>query len=87
MPNDLLSLSFKDEPWKYMYTVHSNTLKSYTFAADGHDPFICDSDLGRYVPADETEGAPALNAVEGGPKGQKGGRNDSLKVPPSSKLR
>ena len=50
MLSDLLS-GFKDEPWNYMYTVHSKTLKSYTFASDGHDPFIYDSDLGRYVPA------------------------------------
>ena len=52
MLNDLLS-GFKDEPWNYMYTVHSKTLKSYTFATDGHDPFIYDTDLGRYVPGDD----------------------------------
>ena len=44
---------FKDEPWNYMYTVHGDTIKANTFASDGHDPFIYDSDLGRYVPADE----------------------------------
>ena len=42
---------FKDEPWNYMYTVHGDTIKANTFATDGHDPFIYDSDLGRYVPA------------------------------------
>ena len=42
---------FKDEPWNYMYTVHGDTIKANTFASDGHDPFIYDSDLGRYVPA------------------------------------
>ena len=52
MLNDLLS-GFKDEPWNYMYTVHSKTLKSYTFATDGHDPFIYDTDLGQYVPTDD----------------------------------
>ena len=41
----------KDEAWNYMYTVHGDTIKANTFASDGHDPFIYDSDLGRYVPA------------------------------------
>ena len=45
--------TFKDEPWNYMYTVHGDTIKANTFASDGHDPFIYDSDLGRYVPADD----------------------------------
>ena len=44
---------FKDEPWNYMYTVYSKTLEDHTFATDGHDPFIYDSDTGRYVPADD----------------------------------
>ena len=44
---------FKDEPWNYMYTVHGDTIKANSFASDGHDPFIYDSDLGRYVPADD----------------------------------
>ena len=44
---------FKDEPWNYMYTVYSKTLEDHTFATDGHDPFIYDSDLGRYVPAND----------------------------------
>ena len=75
--NDLFSLNFKDEPWNYMYTVHSRTLKRCTFATDGHDPFIYDSDIGRYVPVEELvlslskgpEGEPALSAVEGGAAG------------------
>ena len=52
MLSDLLS-GFEDEPWNYMYTVYSKTLKSYTFATDGYDPFIYDTDLGRYVPGDD----------------------------------
>ena len=44
---------FKDEPWNYMYTVYSKTLEDHTFVTDGHDPFIYESDLGRYVPADD----------------------------------
>ena len=60
-----------------MYTVHSKTLKRCTFATDGHDPFIYDSDIGRYVPVEELvlslskgpEGEPALSAVEGGAAG------------------
>ena len=40
MINDLLSFSFKDEPWSYMYSVHSSDLKSYIFATDGQDLFI-----------------------------------------------
>ena len=43
----------KDEAWNYMYTVHGDTVKANTFASDGHDPFIYDPDLGRYVPADD----------------------------------
>ena len=43
----------KDEAWNYMYTVHGDTIKANTFASDGHDPFIYDPDLGRYVPADD----------------------------------
>ena len=81
MPNDLFSLNFKDEPWSYMYTVRSKTLKSYTVATDGHDPFICDSDLGRYVPVEEPalslskgpEEEPALNPVETGARGAERG--------------
>ena len=77
MPNDLFSLNFKDEPWNYMYTVHSKTLKSYTFATGGYAPFIYDSDIGRYVPVEELvlslskgpEGETALSAVEGGAAG------------------
>ena len=63
-----------------MYTVHSKTLKRCTFATDGHDPFIYDSDIGRYVPVEELvlslskrpEGEPALSAVEGGAAGAAG---------------
>ena len=44
---------FKDEPWNYMYTVYSKTLEGHTFATDGHEPFIYESDLGRYVPAND----------------------------------
>jgi hypothetical protein len=80
--NDLFSLNFKDEPWNYMYTVHSKTLKRCTFATDGHDPFIYDSDLGRYVPVEELvlslskgpEGEPALNPVETGARGAERGQ-------------
>ena len=77
MPNDLFSLNFKDEPWNYMYTVHSKTLKSYTFATGGYAPFIYDSDLGRYVPVEEpVEGAGGGACPEpgrnGGPRGRKG---------------
>ena len=43
----------KDEAWNYMYTVHGDTIKANSFATDGYDPFIYDSDLGRYVPADD----------------------------------
>ena len=95
MPSDLFSLNFKDEPWNYMYTVHSKTLKSYTFATVGYAPFIYDLDLGRYVPVEEPalslskgpEEDPALNPVETGARGAERGRNDFLKEPPSSKLR
>ena len=51
MFDDLFS-SFKEEPWNYMYTVHYKKLKSYTFATDGHDLFMYDTDLGCYIPAD-----------------------------------
>ena len=82
MPNDLFSLNFKDEPWNYMYTVHSKTLKSYTFATGGYAPFIYDLDLGRYVPVEEPalslskgpEGEPALNPVETGARGAERGQ-------------
>ena len=43
----------KDEAWNYMYTVHRDTMKANTFASDGYDPFMYDSDLGRYVPAED----------------------------------
>ena len=52
MFDDLFS-SFKEEPWNYMYTVHYKKLKSNTFATDGHDLFMYDTDLGRYIPADD----------------------------------
>ena len=70
-----------------MYTVHSKPLKRCTFATDGHDPFIYDSDIGRYVPVEELvlslskgpEGEPALSAVEGVQRVQKRCRNDFQK--------
>ena len=43
----------KDEGWNYMYTVHGKTIKANSFASDGYDPFIYDSDNGRYVPAED----------------------------------
>ena len=43
----------RDEAWNYMYTVHGDTIKANSFASDGHDPFIYDPDLGRYVPAED----------------------------------
>ena len=52
MSDDLLS-GFKEEPWNYMHTVHYKKLKSYTFATDGHDLFMYDTDLGGYIPADD----------------------------------
>ena len=43
---------YLDGPWSYMRAVHSS-MAYHTLAADGHDLFIYDSDLGRYVPADD----------------------------------
>ena len=82
MFDDLFS-SFKEEPWNYMYTVHYKKLKGNTFATDGHDLFMYDTDLGRYIPADDKlrkvpverpEEEPALNAVESGAQGAQRGQ-------------
>ena len=43
---------YLDGPWSYMRAIHSS-MAYHTLAADGHDLFIYDSDLGRYVPADD----------------------------------
>ena len=47
------SYNFINEPWSYYHVVHSRRLENHAFATDGYDPFIYDSDLGRYVPADD----------------------------------
>ena len=42
---------YLDGPWSYMRAVHSSMAYN-TLASDGHDLFIYDSDLGRYVPGE-----------------------------------
>ena len=66
MPNDLFSLNFKDEPWNYMYTVHSKTLKSYTFATGGYAPFIYDlARIHRFIQVDGVRTAEGCEGVTG----------------------
>ena len=43
---------YLDGPWSYMRAIHSS-MAYHTLAADGHDLFIYDSDLGRYVPGED----------------------------------
>ena len=43
---------YLDGPWTYMRAVHS-TMEDRTLASDGHDIFIYDKDLGRYVPGED----------------------------------
>ena len=42
---------YLDGPWSYMRAVHS-TMEGRILASDGHDLFIYDKDLGRYVPGE-----------------------------------
>ena len=42
---------YLDGPWSYMRAIHSS-MENRTLASDGHDLFIYDSDLGRYVPGE-----------------------------------
>ena len=43
---------YLDGPWSYMRAIHSS-MAYHTLASDGHDLFIYDSDLGRYVPGED----------------------------------
>ena len=43
---------YLDGPWSYMRAIHSS-MENRTLAADGHDLFIYDPDLGRYVPGED----------------------------------
>ncbi len=45
--------SFRPPAWTYAHATYPLKKKGYIFASDGHDPFIYDQDLGRYVPADD----------------------------------
>ena len=44
---------YLDGPWSYMRAIHSSGMAYHTLASDGHDLFIYDSDLGRYVPGED----------------------------------
>ncbi len=45
--------SFQPPAWTYAHATYPLKKKGYIFASDGHDPFIYDPDLGRYVPAND----------------------------------
>ena len=47
------SYNFINEPWSYYHVIHSRKLENEVFASDGHVLFTYDSDLGRYVPAED----------------------------------
>ena len=44
---------YLDGPWSYMRAIHSSGMAYHTLAADRHDLFFYDSDLGRYVPGED----------------------------------
>ena len=51
--SDFSKLSFRPPGWTYAHATYPLKKQGYIFASDGHDPFIYDPDLGRYVPADD----------------------------------
>ena len=46
-----VAYQYLDGPWSYMRAVHSSMARK-TLASDGHNLFIYDKDLGRYVPGE-----------------------------------
>ena len=51
--SDFSKLSFRPPGWTYAHATYPLKKQGYIFASDGHDPFIYDPDLGRYVPAND----------------------------------
>ena len=51
--SDFSKLSLQPPAWTYAHATYPLKKRGYIFASDGHDPFLYDSDLGRYVPAND----------------------------------
>ena len=51
--SEFSKFSLQPPAWTYAHATYPLKKQGYIFASDGHDPFIYDPDLGRYVPADD----------------------------------
>ena len=51
--SEFSKFSLRPPAWTYAHATYPLKKQGYIFASDGHDPFIYDSDLGRYVPAND----------------------------------
>ena len=51
--SEFSKFSLRPPAWTYAHATYPLKKQGYIFASDGHDPFIYDSDFGRYVPAND----------------------------------